>query len=108
MDGRLHARIENIGIRGFRSLADVKLEGLPPVAVLIGANGSGKPDVILLDEPELGLHPMADFLYVWLKRTAGHIFPELFLRKLTDKENEAVAPSEDFASACSVGGRGLV
>jgi len=46
MDGRLHARIENISIRGFRSLADVKLEGLPPVAVLIGANGSGKSNVM--------------------------------------------------------------
>lgn len=46
MDGRLHAKIENISIRGFRSLADVKLEGLPPVAVLIGANASGKSNVM--------------------------------------------------------------
>ena len=34
---------------------------------------------------------LSDFFYVWLKRTAGHVFPELFRRKLTDKENEAVA-----------------
>lgn len=32
MDDRLRARIENIGIQGFRSLADVKLKGLSPVA----------------------------------------------------------------------------
>ena len=46
MDDRLHARIESISIRGFRSLADVALKGLPPVAVLIGANGSGKSNVM--------------------------------------------------------------
>ena len=46
MDDRLHARIESIRIRGFRSLADVKVTDLPPVAVLIGANGSGKSNVM--------------------------------------------------------------
>ena len=34
---------------------------------------------------------LSDFFYVWLKRTAGHVFPELFRRSLTDKESEAVA-----------------
>jgi putative DNA methylase len=29
--------------------------------------------------------------YVWLKRTAGHVYPDLFTRPLTDKESEAVA-----------------
>lgn len=46
MDDGLHARIESIRIRGFRSLADVKVTDLPPVAVLIGANGSGKSSVM--------------------------------------------------------------
>lgn len=46
MDDRLHARIESIRIRGFRSLAEVKVTDLPPVAVLIGANGSGKSNVM--------------------------------------------------------------
>ena len=45
MDDGLHARIESIRIRGFRSLADVQVD-LPPVAVLIGANGSGKSYVM--------------------------------------------------------------
>ena len=40
---------------------------------------------------------LSDFFYVWLKRTAGHVFPELFRRKLTDKENEAVANPARFA-----------
>ncbi len=34
---------------------------------------------------------LSDFFYVWLKRTAGYVFPELFRRQLTDKDNEAVA-----------------
>ena len=34
--------IESVRIRGFRSLADVDISGLPQAAVLIGANGSGK------------------------------------------------------------------
>ena len=40
---------------------------------------------------------LSDFFYVWLKRTAGHVFPELFRRHLTDKENEAVANPARFA-----------
>ena len=40
---------------------------------------------------------LSDFFYVWLKRTAGLVFPELFQRSLTDKENEAVANPAKFA-----------
>ena len=40
---------------------------------------------------------LSDFFYVWLKRTAGLVFPELFERSLTDKENEAVANPTKFA-----------
>ena len=39
---------------------------------------------------------MSDFFYVWLKRTAGHVLPELFTRNLTDKDNEAVANPAKF------------
>ena len=35
-------RIESIKIRGFRSLADFEMSGMPQATVLIGANGSGK------------------------------------------------------------------
>ncbi len=40
---------------------------------------------------------LSDFFYVWLKRTAGQMVPELFTRHLTDKENEAVANPAKFA-----------
>ena len=38
--------IESVRIRGFRSLADVELSGMPKATVLIGANGSGKSNVM--------------------------------------------------------------
>ncbi len=38
--------IEQVRIKGFRSLADVELLGIPKAAVLIGANGSGKSNFI--------------------------------------------------------------
>ena len=38
--------IESVHIRGFRSLADVKISDLPPATVLIGANGSGKSNIM--------------------------------------------------------------
>ncbi|HEY1213860.1 MAG TPA: hypothetical protein VGE93_09550, partial [Bryobacteraceae bacterium] len=34
---------------------------------------------------------LSDFFYVWLKRTAGLLFPDLFQLHLTDKDREAVA-----------------
>ena len=49
---------------------------------------------------------LSDFFYVWLKRTAGHVFPELFRRKLTDKENEAVANPARFRGTAGRAGAG--
>lgn len=40
------ARIKAVRVKGFRSLADIKLEEVPQAAVLIGANGSGKSNFI--------------------------------------------------------------
>ena len=39
-------KIESVRIRGFRSLVDVEVTGLPMATVLIGANGSGKSNFI--------------------------------------------------------------
>ena len=57
-------------------------------------------DVIVMDPPyydNVMYAELSDFFYVWLKRTAGIVFPELFKRNLTDKENEAVASPVKFA-----------
>ncbi|MCZ7568051.1 MAG: DUF1156 domain-containing protein [Ardenticatenaceae bacterium] len=41
---------------------------------------------------------LADFFYVWLKRTAGHLYPDWFAAPLTNKDDEAVANPARFAN----------
>jgi putative DNA methylase len=41
---------------------------------------------------------LADYFYVWEKRTLGRIVPEYFADDLTDKDNEAVANPARFAA----------
>jgi len=56
-------------------------------------------DAVVFDPPyydNVIYSECSDFFYVWLKRTAGYIYPELFTRHLTDKENEAVANTAKF------------
>ena len=51
-------------------------------------------DAVVMDPPyydNVMYAELSDFFYVWLKRTAGRVYPELFGRHLTDKDNEAVA-----------------
>ena len=60
----------------------------------------GAVDAVVIDPPyydNVMYAELSDFFYVWLKRTAGLVFPELFGRSLTDKENEAVANPAKFA-----------
>ena len=66
----------------------------------------GSVDAVIIDPPyeaNVMYAELSDFFYVWLKRTAGHIFPELFRRQLTDKENEAVANRARFRSQPGAG-----
>ena len=56
-------------------------------------------DAVVMDPPyydNVMYAELSDFFYVWLKRTAGYVYPELFTRMLTDKENEAVANPAKF------------
>lgn len=41
---------------------------------------------------------LADFFYVWLKRSAGPLFPQFFTDELTNKDDETVANPARFAS----------
>ncbi|MBD1193927.1 DUF1156 domain-containing protein [Vulcanococcus sp. Clear-D1] len=55
---------------------------------------SASVDAVVMDPPyydNVMYAELSDFFYVWLKRTAGLLYPELFMAPLTDKENEAVA-----------------
>ncbi len=77
----------------------------PPIAITCKSGDSldhiedGSIDVVVMDPPyydNVMYAELSDFFYVWLKRTAGYIFPEYFRRHLTDKENEAVANPAKF------------
>ncbi|RMF32191.1 MAG: DUF1156 domain-containing protein, partial [Chloroflexi bacterium] len=51
-------------------------------------------DAVLTDPPYYDNVPYAylsDFFYVWLKRTVGHLYPDLFATPLTPKGEEIVA-----------------
>lgn len=53
-------------------------------------------DAVLTDPPYYDNVPysyLSDFFYVWLKRTLGDVYPELFSTPLTPKKNEIVAYS---------------
>ena len=46
-------------------------------------------DCVVMDPPyydNVMYAELSDFFYVWLKRTAGRVYPDLFRRQLTDKE----------------------
>ena len=56
-------------------------------------------DLICMDPPyynNVQYAELSDFFYVWQKRTLHDLYPEYFRRRLTDKQNEAVAnPDRD-------------
>jgi adenine-specific DNA methylase len=79
---------------------------LPPVSVTCGSADQlthvtdSSVDVVVMDPPyydNVMYAELSDFFYVWLKRTAGQVLPELFTRRLTDKDNEAVANAAKFS-----------
>jgi adenine-specific DNA methylase len=50
-------------------------------------------DAVLTDPPyyySVTYADLSDFFYVWLKRTIGHLYPELFSTPLTPKKNEII------------------
>ncbi|MDW8080276.1 MAG: hypothetical protein RMJ16_15460, partial [Thermoguttaceae bacterium] len=51
-------------------------------------------DAVITDPPyydNVYYSVLSDFFYVWLKRTIGHLYPELFATPLTPKSEEMVA-----------------
>jgi len=54
-------------------------------------------DAVLTDPPyydNVAYSYLSDFFYVWLKRTVGHLYPDLFSTPLTPKSGEIVAYSQ--------------
>jgi putative DNA methylase len=72
----------------------------PAIVVQSSATALSHPnnffDAILTDPPYYDNVPysyLSDFFYVWLKRTVGHLYPDLFSTPLTPKSSEIVAYS---------------
>ena len=89
----------------FESAGTARPPGPPPITITCKPGDSldhiedGSIDAVVMDPPygaNVMYAELSDFFYVWLKRTAGRVFPELFRRNLTDKENEAVANAAKF------------
>ncbi|MDE0603884.1 MAG: DUF1156 domain-containing protein [bacterium] len=60
---------------------------------------SGSVHAVVMDPPyydNVQYAELSDFFYVWLKRTAGHLYPQFFRTELTDKAAEAVANPARF------------
>ena len=58
-------------------------------------------DCIVFDPPyeeNVCYAELSDFFYVWLKRTAGYVFPDDFADYLTEKDQEAIASPARFRS----------
>ena len=62
----------------------------------------GSVELVCVDPPyydNVMYAELADFFYVWEKRTLGQLWPELFADELTNKDDEAVASPARFAHA---------
>ena len=76
----------------------------PPTTVINGPAqytdlNDNSIDAIVIDPPyhdNVSYAELSDFFYVWLKRTAGYVFPEQFTDYLTDKVSEAIASPARF------------
>jgi putative DNA methylase len=56
-------------------------------------------DAVITDPPyydNVNYSNLSDFFYVWLKRTVGHLHPDLFATPLTPKSQEMVADAYRF------------
>ena len=63
-------------------------------------------DCIVFDPPyeeNVCYAELSDFFYVWLKRTAGCVFPEDFADYLTEKDQEAIASPARFKNRATKG-----
>ena len=78
-----------------------RLRILQGSASALGQLASESLSNITLDPPyydNVMYAELADFFYVWLKRSVGHLFPEFFRDELTNKDDEAVANPARFES----------
>ncbi|QGP91458.1 hypothetical protein MGLY_07910 [Neomoorella glycerini] len=79
----------------------------PPVSIRCGTAAhmdlpERSVDLICIDPPyynNVQYSEMSDYFYVWQRRTLHDLYPDLFLRRLTNKTDEAVANPTRHGSA---------
>jgi adenine-specific DNA methylase len=83
----------------FRKGAIPSVEMTNGSAASMASIPDGSVDLICTDPPyyeNVQYAELSDFFYVWMKRGLKDFYPDLFSRRLTDKESEAVAnPARD-------------
>lgn len=99
------ARPDLAGTGGQQTSLDFHAYTPPPITLTCKSGDSldhiadASIDAVVMDPPyydNVMYAELSDFFYVWLKRTAGYVYPDLFRRQLTDKEYEAVANPAKF------------
>ena len=63
-------------------------------------------DCIIFDPPyeeNVCYAELSDFFYIWLKRTAGYVFPDDFTDYLTEKDQEAISSPARFKNRATKG-----
>ncbi len=91
-----------------RLLSDAAGPAVAPPARIIRGDARDLPlddasiDCIVFDPPyeqNVCYAELSDFFYVWLKRTAGYVFPDAFTDYLTEKDQEAISSPARFRRA---------
>lgn len=86
----------------------VREQGVAPSRCLMGSAaevgvlGRIALDAVITDPPyydAISYADLSDFFYVWLKRTVGDVFPEVFKTPLSPKSEECTSLPHRFASA---------
>ena len=93
-------------------IAETASGSIAPPAEVIQGDARDMPlddasvDCVIFDPPyeeNVCYAELSDFFYVWLKRTAGYVFPDDFTDYLTEKDQEAIASPARFKNRAAKG-----
>ena len=93
-------------------IAETTSDSIAPPAEVIQGDARDLPlndasvDCVVFDPPyeeNVCYAELSDFFYVWLKRTAGYVFPDDFTDYLTEKDQEAISSPARFRNQAAKG-----
>ena len=95
-----------------RLMAERRTATIAPPAEVLQGDASDLPladasvDCVVFDPPyeeNVCYAELSDFFYIWLKRTAGYVFPDNFTDYLTEKDQEAISSPARFRNRAAKG-----